>query len=41
MQGQTQIATFLTTGQTIDPDGSGPIWETPIADPGLLLTTGF
>lgn len=41
LQGQTQIATFLTTGQTIDPDGAAPIWETPIADPALLLTTGF
>ena len=37
----TSRATFLTTGQTIDPDGAGPAWETPIADPRLLLTTGF
>jgi len=41
LQGQTQIATFLTTGQTIDPDGSDPVWETPIAEPRILLTTGF
>jgi len=41
LQGQRQIATFLLTGQTIDPDGAGPIWEVPIKNPNLLLTRGF
>ena len=41
LQGQRQITTFLATGQTIDPDGAGPVWETPAANPNLLLTTGF
>jgi hypothetical protein len=41
VQGQTQITTFLQTGQTIDPDGAGPVWEVPVSDPRLLLSLGF
>ncbi len=41
LQGQTQVATFLRTGQTIDPDGAGPVWEVPIADPSVLLRLNF
>ena len=41
LQGQAQIATFLRTGATIDPDGDEPVWEVPIEDPSLLLTLGF
>lgn len=35
LQAQAQIATFFATdGQvTIDPDGSGPLFETPISLP--------
>ena len=32
-QAQLQLTTFLRTGQRIDPDGPGPVFETPIADP--------
>ena len=41
LQGQTQVATFLRTGRTIDPDGDGPVWEVPIADPSVLLRLNF
>ena len=41
LQAQTQIATFLRTGRTIDPDGAGPVWEVPIADPSTLLELNF
>lgn len=41
LQGQTQVATFLRTGRTIDPDGDGPVWEVPIADPSVLLELNF
>ena len=41
LQGQTQVATFLRTGRTIDPDGAGPVWEVPIADPSVLLRLNF
>ena len=41
LQGQRQVATFLRTGQTIDPDGAGPVWEVPIADPSVLLELNF
>jgi hypothetical protein len=41
LQGQTQVATFLRTGRTIDPDGAGPVWEVPIADPSVLLDLNF
>ena len=40
-QGQQQVATFLRTGRTIDPDGAGPVWEVPIADPSVLLELNF
>jgi hypothetical protein len=41
--GQQQIVTFFTSNGTtiIDPDGSGTVWETPIADPASLLTLNF
>ena len=41
LQAQRQVATFLRTGQTIDPDGAGPVWEVPIADPSVLLRLNF
>lgn len=41
LPGGAQVSTFLTSGTVIDPDGPGPIWETPVANPGLLLTLGF
>jgi len=25
----------------VDPDGPGPVWETPIADPSVLLRMNF
>ncbi len=40
-QGLGQTAEFLATGRTIDPDGRGAVWETPIADVDLLRTLGF
>jgi len=42
LQAQAQIATFFATNGavTIDPDGPGPVFETPIAGP-LPETTGF
>jgi hypothetical protein len=41
--GQAQIVTFFASGGTtiIDPDGPGPIWETPINDPAELLPLNF
>jgi hypothetical protein len=41
--GQTQIVTFFKSGghTIIDPDGAGPVWETPIADPSELLQLNF
>ena len=41
LQGQAQVAAFLGTGAVIDPDGPGPVWETPIIDPALLLPLNF
>ncbi len=41
LQGQRQVAAFLRTGRTIDPDGAGPVWEVPIADPSVLLQLNF
>ena len=42
LQAQAQIAAFLVSGGTvtIDPDGAGPVFETPIAGP-LPEVTGF
>jgi len=42
LQAQAQIAAFFVSGGTvtIDPDGAGPVFETPIAGP-LPETTGF
>jgi dienelactone hydrolase len=42
LQAQAQIAAFFASGGTVtmDPDGAGPIFETPIAGP-LPETTGF
>jgi Bacterial Ig-like domain len=41
--GQQQVVTFFeSNGQAvIDPDGAGPVWETPITDPAELLTLNF
>jgi hypothetical protein len=41
--GQAQIVTFFASGGTVvaDPDGPGPVWETPIADPSVLLRMNF
>ena len=36
-----QVASFLRTGQTIDPDGAGPVWEVPVANPSELLRLNF
>ena len=33
LQAQTQIAMFFETGVVVDPDGSGPLFEVPIAGP--------
>ncbi len=43
LPGQTQIVTFFASHGTtiIDPDGAGPVWETPIADPAVLLHLNF
>lgn len=41
LPGQVQASTFLRSGQTVDPDGPGPVWETPVRDPALLRTLGF
>jgi hypothetical protein len=42
LRAQAQIAAFFASGGTltIDPDGAGPVFETPIAGP-LPETTGF
>lgn len=32
-QAEVQLTTFLKTGLRVDPDGPGPIFETPIVDP--------
>jgi len=39
--GQTQMVAFLTTGQTVDPDGPGPVWEVPVVDPRVLQDLNF
>ncbi len=31
-QGELQLSTFLKTGTIVDPDGPGPLFETPIAN---------
>jgi len=40
---QAEIVTFFASGgrTTVDPDGPGAIWETPINDPAELLTINF
>jgi hypothetical protein len=42
-QGQQQVAVFIDSrGETIlDPDGSAPTWEVPVADPQSLETLNF
>jgi len=40
-QAQAQVVAFLLTGQTIDPDALGPVWEVPIADPATLLPLNY
>jgi hypothetical protein len=41
--GQAQIVAFFASGGhvVVDPDGPGPIWEVPIADPSVLLHMNF
>jgi len=41
--GQREITEFFATGgrQTVDPDGPGPVWETPINDRSELLALNF
>ncbi|MBA3303876.1 MAG: hypothetical protein H0U26_08395, partial [Acidimicrobiia bacterium] len=41
--GQQQIAEFLVSGGTsiIDPDGPGPVYETPIQDRAALERTNY
>jgi hypothetical protein len=41
LQGQGQGAAFLTTGQVVDPDGPGAVWEVPVEDPATLLSLNF
>jgi len=43
LPGQQQIVAFFASGGTtvVDPDGPGPVWETPIADPSELLLMNF
>ena len=43
LPGQQQIVTFFASGGAtiVDPDGPGPVWETPIADPSELLLMNF
>lgn len=41
LQGQQQVAAFLKAGQVVDPDGAGPVWEVPIADPATLLRLNY
>ena len=33
---QAQLTTFLSTGEVVDPDGPGPVFEVPITDAGNL-----
>ena len=41
-QAQAQILAFLTSGDTVDPDGpTGALWEVPVDDPLGLRTLGF
>lgn len=41
LPGQAQVAAFLGTGQVIDPDGAGPVWEVPTNKPAVLLSLNF
>ena len=41
MYGQIQVAAFLRSGQVIDPDAGGNVWEVPISDPALLLPLNY
>ncbi|RBY92252.1 hypothetical protein DQ244_08155 [Blastococcus sp. TBT05-19] len=41
LQGQKQIAAFLRSGQVIDPDAGGNVWEVPISNPALLLPLNY
>jgi len=37
------MSTFLASGGStvIDPDGPGPIFEVPVADPSMLMRKNF
>ncbi len=41
LPGQRQVVDFLLGGTVTDPDGAGPVWEVPIADPLVLRTLNF
>ena len=40
-QAQIQVATFLTGGGIVDPDGAGTVFEVPITDPNSIETLNF
>ncbi len=40
-QGQAQVATFLHTGVTIDPDGDGDVWQTGARTADLLRPLNY
>ena len=39
--GQAQVAAFLGTGITIDPDRGGDVWEVPVERPNVLRRLNF
>ena len=39
--GNTQMSTFLATGEIVDPDGPAPVFEAPIEDPTLLMRLNY
>lgn len=41
LNGQRQALELLATGNVIDPDGAGAVWEVPIADQNVLLNLNF
>ncbi|MGY1781455.1 hypothetical protein [Geodermatophilus sp. SYSU D01036] len=41
LQGQAQVAAFLRSGQVVDPDAGGAVWEVPIGDPSVLLRLNY
>ncbi|MGY1729160.1 Ig-like domain-containing protein [Geodermatophilus sp. SYSU D01062] len=41
LQGQAQVAAFLKSGQVVDPDAGGAVWEVPVGDPSVLLRLNY